>query len=190
MKRQKMIRIATVTSLVLLLGVPALRAQQSRAEAKAEAKGQRGQFSERDFKFVTEVARGGMAEVQLGELAKQKGASQSVRSFGERMVTDHNKANDELKQIVTQKGAALPAELSQHERSSLEKLEKATGKDFDKVYAKDMVRDHKKDVKEFQNAAKDCNDPDLRAFAQKTLPTLQEHLRLAQEMETAVKGEK
>ncbi|SPE57086.1 hypothetical protein SBV1_2630002 [Verrucomicrobia bacterium] len=80
--------------------------------------------------------------------------------------------------------ALLPANLSHSERSTLADLQSVSGRDFDKAYAKDMVKDHKKDVKEFESAAKDLSDPDLRAWAQKTLPVLQEHLRMAQDMET------
>ena len=90
----------------------------------------------------------------------------------------------------TRKGATLPATLSHGENSTISKLEKETGADFDKTYASDMVKDHKKDLKEFQDAAKDITDPDLKAFAQKTTPILEDHLRMAQDMENTVKGEK
>jgi len=149
-----------------------------------------GQLSRGDYKFLKDAAQGGQTEVELGELAKQKGTSQSVKNFGETMVTDHSKANDELKAIAAKKGATLPATLSHGERSDIEHLQKATGADFDKDFASRMVKDHKKDVKDFEDAAKDLKDPDLKAFAAKTLPTLQEHLRMAQEMEAAVKSEK
>ena len=140
-----------------------------------------------DYKFITQTARGGISEVELGELARVKGVNTSVRNFGERMVTDHTKANNELKQLAASKQAALPVELSRKERSDMDHLQKATGKDFDKAYASDMVKDHKKDLKEFQDAAKDLDDPDLRAFAQKMVPTLEEHLRMARDMEELVK---
>src|SRR5215831_710966 len=136
--------------------------------ADVDSKQNRGQFSESDYRFVINAARGGMTEVRLGEIAKQKGSNQTVRDFGQRMVADHSKANDELKQIVSKKGAVVPAELSHHENSEIDKFDKLTGRDFDKEYAEYMVKDHKKDLKEFQDAAKDCSDADLRAFAQKT----------------------
>jgi len=184
MKIHKHTMIAAVTGLTLLLAPAGGRA------ADEQAGEQRGQLSERDYKFLKEAARANQTEIQLGELARQKGNSQSVRNFGEKMVTDHSKALDELKRIASQKGATPPATLSHGERSSLEHLTKATGKDFDKAYASDMVKDHKKDVKEFEDASKDLKDPDLKAFADKTLPTLQEHLRMAQDMESTVKSEK
>jgi putative membrane protein len=148
---------------------------------------QRGQLSEKDFKFVRDAARGGAMEVQLGQLAAQKAENQAVKDFGQRMVTDHGKANSELRRIAESKGAMLPAEMTHHENSNMEKFEKLSGREFDKEYAEHMVKDHKKDVKEFQDASKDLTDPDLKAFAEKTLPTLQDHLRSAQDVEASVK---
>jgi len=137
---------------------------------------------------VTDASRGGMEEVQLGELAKQKAGSPAVRDFGQRMISDHQKANDELKQIVQKKGALVPASLTHHETSRLEHLQKLSGADFDKAYMSDMVSDHKKDVREFEKATKNLSDPELKAFAEKTLPTLQEHLTQAQNLEAQLKG--
>jgi len=154
----------------------------------ADSEGQRGQLTDKDFKFVTDATRGGMEEVQLGQLAKQKAGSSAVKEFGDRMVTDHQKANDDLKQVVQKKGALIPTSLSHHETSRLEHLEKLSGTDFDKAYVSDMVRDHKKDVKEFEKASQNLSDPDLKAYAEKTLPVLQEHLRMAENLETQVSG--
>jgi putative membrane protein len=154
----------------------------------AESEGQRGQLTSKDYKFASEAIQGGMQEVQLGELAKQKAGSQGVRDFGERMVTDHQKANDDLKQIVQKKGAILPATVSHHETSTLEHLQKLSGAEFDKAYVSDMVRDHKKDVKDFEKASQNLSDPDLKAFAEKTLSVIQEHLSIAQNLESQVSG--
>jgi putative membrane protein len=185
MKAHKLIQMGAILGLSLLLGAPAY-AQTDRTTSG----GTRGQFNEKDYRFAIDAARGGQEEVQLGELARQKGVNQSVRTFGERMVADHSKANDELKELATKKGASLPTQLSYSERSTVEDLQKATGTDFDKSYAKAMVKDHKTDVKDFQKAANNLTDPDLRAFAQKTVGTLQEHLRMAQDMENTVQNEK
>jgi putative membrane protein len=148
---------------------------------------QHGQFSRKDYKFIHDAAQGGLLEVKLGELAKEKGSIQSVKEFGDRMIKDHSKANDELKQLATQKGAAIPDQLGRHEEREWEHMQKLTGKDFDKAYADHMLKDHKKDIKEFQDAAKDAQDADVKAFAQKTLPTLQQHEQLAEQMESSVK---
>jgi putative membrane protein len=185
MKAQAIIRMSSIVALSLLMTVPAF-AQLDRTSSS----GTRGQLSEKDYKFLIDAARGGQEEVQAGELARQKGVNQSVRTFGEHMVSQHSKANDELKEIASRKGATLPTQMSYGERSTIEDLQKATGTDFDKEYAKDMVKDHKTDVKEFQKAANYLQDPDLKAFAEKTVGTLQEHLRMAQDMENAVRNEK
>jgi putative membrane protein len=185
MKAHKLIQMSSIAMLSLCLATPVARADSDSAKD-----GTRGQLTEKDYKFVIDASRGGMEEVQLGELARQKGVNQSVRNFGERMVADHSKANDELKEVATRKGATLPAQLSYSERSTVEDLQKAIGIDFDRTYAKAMVKDHKTDVKEFQKAANDLNDPDLKAFAQKTVGKLEEHLQMAEDMEAAVKGEK
>jgi putative membrane protein len=185
MKIHKNTLIAAAAGLTLLLAPAVTLAADDQTGGE-----QHGQLSRGDYKFLREAAEGGQAEVELGQLAKQKAVDPSVKSFGDRMITDHSKANDELKSLASQKGATLPATLSHSERSSLDRLQKATGKDFDKEYVSTMVKDHKKDVKDFEDASKDLKDPDLKAFASKTLPTLQEHLRMAQDLENTVKNEK
>jgi len=165
------------------LAMPALIAAESRVQEN------HGQLSEKDYKFVTEAARGGMAEVRLGQLAKQKATSSAVRDFAQRMIADHSKANEELSKIAASKNATLPADLSHKETSHLETLQKTDPKDFDKEYAEHMVKDHKKDLKEFQEAAKELKDPDLRAFAEKTTATIQEHLSSAEQLEASLKKE-
>jgi putative membrane protein len=180
------IKTTTLAGLVMLCGLP-LRAAEPETSTTAP---QRGQLSESDYRFAVKAARGGLEEVELGQLAKQKGSSDAVRNFGDHMVADHSKANEELTQIASRKGATLPPTLSHGERSTLDDLQKAGGADFDKTYAKDMVKDHKKDLREFESAAKDVTDPDIRSWAEKTIPTLQQHLQMAQDMEATVKGQK
>jgi len=183
MKVQKIIRQTAITTLVMMAG-EALAADSGREANNQE---NHGQFSARDYRFVKEAALGGMTEVRLGELAKQKGSNQTVRDFGQRMVAAHSKANDELKQIAATKGAVLPTEISHKENSEIERFEKLSGPEFDKEYGKYMVKDHQKDAKEFADAADDVKDPDLKAFAQKTHAMIEDHLRMAREMEASVK---
>ena len=140
-----------------------------------------------DKSFAEKAAIGGMAEVQLGNMAQQKAASEQVKQFAARMVTDHSKANDELKQIASTKGMQLPAAPDDKHKKEMDRLQKMSGADFDKAYMSHMVDDHKKDVSEFKKQAGSGNDADLKAFASKTLPTLQEHLQLAQATNDAVK---
>jgi putative membrane protein len=140
-----------------------------------------------DKDFVVKAAQGGMAEVMLGQMASTKGTSPDVKNFGNRMVSDHGKANDELKQLAQNKGMALPADVDDESKKMADKLNAASGKDFDKQYISGMVDDHEKDVKEFEKASKDAKDPDLKAWAAKTLPTLQDHLKMAKETKSKVK---
>jgi putative membrane protein len=136
---------------------------------------------------VKEAASGGTSEVELGELAKLRSTTDTVRTFGDRMIKDHIRANTELREIATQKGASMPAQLSQSDQSSIESLQDLSGTAFDKAYASTMVKDQKNSVKEFMDASEDLKDPDLKAFAQRTAPTLEEHLRMAEEMENSLK---
>ena len=132
-------------------------------------------------KFATNAAQGGMAEVELGRLATQRGGDALVREFGARMVADHSRANSELKSIAGQKGMTLPSDLTSEQKSEVEKLSKMSGPDFDKEYMSAMLKDHQDDVKDFETQSKEGNDPEIKAFAGKTLPTLQQHLQMAQQ---------
>lgn len=145
---------------------------------------QRGQLTERDFKFVMAATEGGKTEVVLGQLAAKNAADPSVKDFGAQMVRDHQAANDQLAQVVSLKGATVSDTPSARENRTINRLQNLNGAEFDRAYIKDMVADHKKDVKEFQKEANDGDDAEVKAFASKTLPTLQEHLRMAQDLET------
>jgi putative membrane protein len=133
-----------------------------------------------DQKFATEAAIGGMEEVQLGQLAAQKGASDEVRQFGQRMVDDHSKANQDLTQVASGKGWTLPTALDAKAQGDVQKLTALSGDKFDKEYVDLMLKDHKKDVGEFQKESTSGTDPDIKSFASRTLPTLQEHLQMIQ----------
>ncbi len=136
-----------------------------------------------DKAFVKEAAIGGMAEVDLGTLAKEKASNPDVKQFGDRMVTDHSKANDELKQWAQQKNVTLPAEIDAKHKATHERLAKLSGAAFDKAYMADMVEDHVKDVAAFKKASTAAKDPDLKAFVTKTLPTLEDHLKQARDVQ-------
>lgn len=132
-----------------------------------------------DKKFFKEAASGGMMEVQLGQLAKDKAQSQEVKDFGGRMVADHGKANDELKQLAQQKKWTMPTKLEHKHKSMIDKVQKTSGPDFDKKYMEGMVKDHVKDIEDFRKATEKVKDPELKAWAQKTLPVLEQHLQSA-----------
>lgn len=140
-----------------------------------------------DAKFAVAAANGGMAEVELGTLAQQKAANQKVKDFGGMMVSDHSKANDEMKALAKSKGITLPDSIDSKEQKVKNDLSAKTGADFDKAYVSNMIDDHKEDIKEFEDAAKNLKDPDLKAFAVKTLPTLKMHLDAIQKIHDSMK---
>ncbi len=139
-----------------------------------------GKLSGDETTFVTDAAQGGLLEVQLGKLAQEKAGDEKVKQFGKRMEQDHSKANDELKKIASDKGVQLSTDLDKKHKTKIDKLTKLSGADFDKQYMNDMVSDHKEDIKKFQRVADKGKDADLKQFASQTLPTLKEHLQLAE----------
>jgi putative membrane protein len=164
------------------------RAGKAQKTGKAEQADMReSSIPAADSRFATKAAEGGMAEVELGNLAKEKASNDAVKQFGDRMVQDHTKANDELKQLASQKNINLPTTMDSKMQAEKDRLEKLSGAEFDKAYMRYMVSDHKKDVAEFQHQADRGQDSDLKAFASKTLPTLQEHLKLAQQTQSQLK---
>ena len=134
-----------------------------------------------DEAFVMKAAKGGMAEVELGKLAAEKGMSPGVKKFGQRMADDHGKAGDELKTLAQNKHITLPADIDPKDKALRARLIKLSGAAFDHAYMQAMVADHVKDVNEFKMEAKAGKDPDVKAWAAKTLPTLQDHLKQARE---------
>jgi len=130
-----------------------------------------------DASFYKTLAQGGIAEVEAGKLDQQKGADPKVKDFGAMMVKDHSEANDKLKSLATSKGVSLPTSASMSQGATKAKLEVLSGQTFDKSYIKGMIKDHKEDIAEFNKEATSGQDPDAKAFAAATLPTLKEHLQ-------------
>ena len=145
-------------------------------------------MSSSDKKFVMEAADGGMVEVELGKLAASKATDQKVKDFGQKMVDDHTKANNELKTVAQSKNVTLPAAVGAKNKALMDKLSAMSGASFDKAYVAAMVKDHKKDVADFQKEANGGKDTDVKGFASKTLPTLQEHLKMIQDIQSAQMG--
>ncbi len=171
---------ACLTVLVGLFGAAAA----ARAAEPVKEKPQKA-FS--DAEFVKKAASGGMYEVELGKVASEKATMPEVKKFGEMMVTDHTKANEELKKIAKANKMDLPEAIMEKEQKMLDSLKKMKGPEFDKAYVADMVKDHEMDIAEFTRASKDAQNPDLREFAAKCLPTLKEHLKMVQELNEKVK---
>ncbi len=133
-----------------------------------------------DAAFYKKAAEGGLAEVELGKLAQDKSSTASVKEFAAMMVKDHGMANDKLKAIATKKSIKLPTSPSVGQMATKTKLELLSGGTFDKSYIKGMVKDHREDIKEFQTEAASGQDPDAKAYAAATLPTLKAHLKKIQ----------
>jgi putative membrane protein len=133
-----------------------------------------------DKTFATEAAQGGQAEVEMGQLAAQKATSPQVKQFGQRMVTDHTQANQELVQLAASENLSLPTQVDAKHKADMDRLRGLSGTAFDTAYMQDMVQDHQKDVADFQKEAQSGTDPALKSFAQKYLPIIQEHLQMAQ----------
>ena len=131
-------------------------------------------------KFLKKAAEHGMAEVELGNLAREKAMRDEVKQFAERMVADHTKANAEVQALAASNGVKLPTQPDRDHRKDLEKLRGLSGPDFDREYMKHMLKDHKDDVEDFRKQADSKKPNDVNRFAAKTLPVLEEHLRMAQ----------
>ncbi|HXG94909.1 MAG TPA: DUF4142 domain-containing protein [Blastocatellia bacterium] len=185
----KLARAATILSaLAALLLAAACNQTGGNANMGNRNANQSAALSDSDRNFMMKAASGGMMEVELGRLATQRAASADVKNFGQRMVDDHSKANDELKRLATQKGVTLPTQLEGEHKDTLDKLSKLSGADFDREYMETMVDDHTEDVSEFESQSTKANDPDLRAWVVKTLPTLRDHLQMARDVDAKVKG--
>jgi putative membrane protein len=135
-----------------------------------------------DQTFIEKAAVGGLAEVQLGKLAVEHAASPDVKQFGQRMVQDHSKANQELMALAKTKAISVPTALDHKHQEEVDRLAKLQGAAFDRAYLQHMVKDHEDDVQLFSTQAKQGQDPELKAFAAKTLPTLEEHLRIVRNL--------
>lgn len=134
-----------------------------------------GSLSAADKAFAKEAAKGGMMEVSMGRVAGQNASNPEVKRFGARMVTDHSKANSELKSIASRKNIELPAEKESIKWKS------------DKDYMDMMVKDHEKDLADFEKQAKNGSDPDLKRFADQTSAVVRKHLELAKDIQGKLK---
>lgn len=151
-------------------------------EAGAAAAQGQDQAMDMDREFVREAASGGMFEVQAGQLAEQRSTNPEVKQFAQKLVQDHTQANQQLTQIAKAKGIEVPQHLLPVHQAMLDALQKHQGSDFDKHFIYGNVADHVKDILEFRDASQELQDPQLKQFAQQTLPKLHEHLQMAQRL--------
>lgn len=166
----------------LLFSGAALAQAPAPAPAQAAAP-----LAKQDAQFLQQAAQNGHAEVESSKLAQTKATTPQVKAFAEQMVADHTKTGEELKTLAQSKGVQVPAEPSDKQKSKLQKLGSAEGAKFDKQYASEMGVDaHEDTVKLFKKGASQAKDPDVKAFAERTLPTLEHHLSMAKELKSTV----
>lgn len=179
------LQLLAATILAGGLAFPALTFGQEATDTDA-AQPTATTLQQADMQFVNEAAAAGKAEVELGRLAVGKARDAAVKQFGQRMVDDHSRANEQLTQIVTGKDIELPAELSPDAQEARDHLASLSGSEFDREFMTHMVSDHEKAVALFTTQSQSGQDPELKQFAEETLPTLQEHLDEAKRIETGL----
>jgi len=140
-----------------------------------------------DAAFIPKAASGGMTEVELGKLAAEKGASQEVKDFGNQMVKDHSKANDELKEVAGKMNVTVPEKVDAKHQAMIAKMSALSGAAFDKAYVKGMVKAHKEDIAFFESADKEVKNEDLKKFIENTIPVMKEHLAMIEKFDQVKK---
>ena len=138
-------------------------------------------LSSADRKFVQEAAESGMMEVEAGELAQQHGQSDQVKEIGSTLVEDHTQANQELKQIASEQGIDLPAQIGKKKQNMLTKLEQASAEEFDRIFLRQQEKAHRQSIQRSDHVAAQSENQAIKEFAAKTLPTLRKHLELIQQ---------
>jgi putative membrane protein len=161
--------------LTYTLGLAALCAYAAFGQA-----GQHANLSQGDRTFVNDMARGNMSEIELGKLAQQKASNSEVKQLADRIVNDHTNLNDQLKQWAQSSNVTLPNQISSTESSHKQHLESLSGNDFDKAYIQIMLSDHQHDIHAVQQEAEHGQDQQVKQLAQKALPLLEDHVRLAE----------
>jgi putative membrane protein len=181
--RRGKIHVPVLAALALLFGGSVAIAQQSSSRTNdTQHSSKSATHTMTDAEFARRAAEANLAEVKLGNLAEQQGTTQVIKDFGKRMVTDHSKAEDSLKTAAVSSKIELPTTLDAEDQAVYDHLAKLSGEEFDRAYARDMVRDHQGDVVEFRHEANDGKHAAIKTFASQTLPTLETHLKLAHEM--------
>jgi putative membrane protein len=186
MKLQRILTVVSIGSLALSLGASAWAKDDAREQPTSK---ETLKSSTEAQSFLREAAEGGMAEVDMGSLASQRASNPDVKAFGLRMVKDHTAANQDLKSVAAKSNVSIPTTVDAEHKSMHERFASLSGSEFDKAYMKEMTSDHEKDVAAFKKA-QSSSDPNVAAFASRTLPTLEEHLKEAKRVETEVSSQR
>lgn len=167
---KSLVGFASAAALAAMLAAPLALAADTKADA-----------------FIQKAIEGNLAEIKVGQLAQQKGATEGVRHFGTVLEQDHSTANQQAMTAASSMGVTPPSEPSPKEQAEYQHLAALSGSQFDKAFVKAMVKDHKKDIREFKKEAKASNNP-ATSYAETSLPTLQKHLRMAESLERKPSG--
>lgn len=150
-----------------------------------------GAVSKGDLNMMRDMAHSNISEIETGKLAQSKSQNADVKKYAQQMIDDHTKAQAELQKLADSKGVTLPTEPDKKHAAMAKKMEGMSGEEFDRMYMKQGgVNDHQKTLKLLKKAQKDAKDPDLKALAEKMTPTVDEHLKMAQQHADAGKGGK
>ncbi len=152
------------------------------SEASTPSSGE-SMVGEMDRNFLMKAAEGGMMEVQLAQLAQKQAANDQVKQYAQKLEQDHSAANKQLMDIAQRRGVNVPSTLKPEDQQTIDRLSKLSGAEFDREYIRHMVKDHRKDVKEFDKESQKAMDTDVKTFAANTLPTLKDHLSKAEEID-------
>lgn len=189
-------RITLTIGSVLLLGLacPAMAqdtsgtSQTSSSTMSTMSNSDKGMQGSKDAMFIREAAAGNLAEIKMGRMALDKSSSPDVKQFGQRLIDDHTKANDQLMTLAQQKQVTLPTEPMAKAQKEATKMAAMSGSSFDKAWIKAAVKDHKKDVAKYKMESKQAKDADVRQYASATLPVLKTHLQIAEQLKASGTG--
>ena len=165
-------------------GAPASQAPGQNPGMDPQVNGMQGagQASPVDRMFVTKALQGGLAEVQLGQLTLQKSNNEQLKQFAQRMIDDHTKLGDQMKPVAQQIGVAVPTNVSKKDKATMGKLGALSGPAYDQAYIKDMVKDHKQDLSEFQMEASSGQDQTVKDAASQGSQVIAQHLQMIQQI--------
>ncbi|MDF2445819.1 MAG: putative outer membrane protein [Moraxellaceae bacterium] len=167
---------------------PAATGDTSGQPAQSGQSGQKA--SRKDRNFIEDAITGNLAEIQLGQIAQQRAQNPMVRDYAGMMVNDHTPARQRLMTMASQYGVTPPTELDFMHRRMDKKLRKAEVNEFDEMYIKSQVKDHKKMVELMEEQIQDGENPELKRFASEMLPKIREHLVMAQRLEQQLEQQK
>ncbi|MDF2435893.1 MAG: outer membrane protein-like protein [Bacteroidota bacterium] len=187
MKTNKISVIAAAFVFVASMSTGAFAQKDAKKTAEKQNEQKHDNKMEDDAEFVVDAADDGMFEVQVAQLAKTNAASAKVKELADHMITDHSKANEELKSVAAKKNITLPAKLSDKRQKDFDDLTKKKGAEFDKDYTKLMVKDHKDAIDMFQKQADKGHDGELKGWAASKIPTLKHHLSMSETTHELVK---